>query len=240
MEAFLSLLIFTFPGLVAFFGIQLFGFTPTVRYQGVEILAASAILWIPINIVVIGIYHLLRFIYKFNSYYPIEFPQIQSFTDLNSLSNNFIFILYYTVLSVITGYFLARIISGSLYSYILKRVNDIRVSNNKAPLSKDATVWDTIFSKQEAQVVKITKLFNNDEFEIGEIKNVSRTYEAEKNIVLKNMTLWGKIDEKYTLDVKEVFFDIKAEIKIIIYDSIQCQATLESYRRQMKDEDIEK
>jgi len=230
--AFLSLIIFTFPGLVAYFWIQLFGFTPTIRYQGVEILAISATLWIPINTTVLLIYNTFSLIYKYNIYYPIEFLPINNFEDLSNLSTNFIFILYYTVMSVFVGYFLAKFISGKFYDFMLEKINKIRVANNKTPLSRDASVWDTVFSKHEAQVVKVIKIGSEEKFDIGEIKNVSRTYETEKNIVLRQMELWRKIDGKYNLDVKEVFIDVKSGIKIIVYDSEQCQLTLNDYRRQ--------
>ncbi|MDP1421689.1 hypothetical protein Q8G35_25815 [Peribacillus simplex] len=235
MDSFLSLIIFIFPGLIAFFWIQLFGFTPAVRYQGTEMLAISAILWIPINIVVLLIYYFITVMYKYNVYYPIDMPNIKNFSDLNRLSTNFVFILYYVIASVFTSYFLARAISGKFFDVMLEKVNTIRIKNNKAALSRDASVWDTVFSKDVAQVVKIINLEDKNMFDIGEIKNVSRTYETEKNIVLQRMTLWREIDEKYDLDVSEVFFDIKTGMKIIIYDSTHCQVTLDDYRRKQEE-----
>ncbi|KIL72532.1 hypothetical protein [Bacillus badius] len=222
MDSFLSLIIFTFPGITAYFWVQLFGFTPTVKYQGTEILAISAILWIPINFIVLIIYYLITVIYKFNTYYPIQMPAIYNFETLNELATNFLFVFYYVSMSVIVGYLLARLISGKFYDYMLDKVNAVRIKNNKAPLSKDASVWDTVFSKYVEQIVKVTKLGDQTEIIIGEIKHVSRTYELEKNVVLQHVSHWTEIMEHFHVDIDEVFFDIKSGMKIEVYNRDQC------------------
>lgn|SRR5690625_483567 len=231
MEAFLSLIIFTFPGLVAFFWIQLFGVTPTVKYQGTEMLALCAILWIPINIMVLGVYNAFSLIYNCISQQN-ELFFIYDFETLNNLSSSFIFILYYVISSTLFSYLLARVITGQLYDHALDKINKIRKGNQRAPLSKYASVWDASFSKDIPQVIKIMKIDKEEPFDIGEIKNISRTYEEERNIVLIRTDIWRKIDALYDLDVEAEFFDIKAGIKIIVYNSEHCQETMNDYCRQ--------
>ncbi|WP_336253636.1 hypothetical protein [Oceanobacillus sp. SE10311] len=65
-------------------------------------------------------------------------------------------------------------------------------------------------------------LEDQDTFIIGELKHISRTYEIEKNLVLQEMDIWKEIDKNYDLNIDKIFFDIKSDIKIIIYDSHHC------------------
>ncbi|MCJ7988946.1 hypothetical protein MUB15_06085 [Priestia sp. OVS21] len=47
MKSLISLIIFTLPGLLAYFWINLFGLTPTTKRDKSEVIAISALLWIP-------------------------------------------------------------------------------------------------------------------------------------------------------------------------------------------------
>ncbi|MEI3598646.1 MULTISPECIES: hypothetical protein [unclassified Oceanobacillus] len=126
MEDFLSLIVFTFPGLIAFFWIQLSGITPTVKYQGIEILALSAVLWLPINAIVLSGYNLIIWFANHLADQSISKLYIYNFNTLSNLSSDFTFITYYVISSIVTGYFLSRLISGKLYDFSLDKINIIR------------------------------------------------------------------------------------------------------------------
>ncbi|MGE1126345.1 hypothetical protein [Bacillus wiedmannii] len=231
MDSFLSLLIFTFPGLIAYFWIQLFGITPTVRYQGTEMLAISAILWIPVNMVVLSIYNVGIYLVKTNLYEKLNLFSIYNMKSLNELSSNFYFLLYYVIASTVVSYLLAKIVSGKIYDKMLARINEIRARNKKAPMSRESSVWDVTFSHNKPQVVKVMKIDNSTEFLIGEIQNVSRTYELEKNIVLKNTEIWTEVFEGYDIALEKIFLDVKTGIKIEIYDNDECIQAYNSYQQ---------
>ncbi|USL15777.1 hypothetical protein [Bacillus thuringiensis] len=222
MDSFLALLIFTFPGLITYFWIQLFGVTPTVRYQGTEILAISAILWIPVNIVVLIIYNISIFLIKTDLYSILNLVSVYDMKSLNAISGNFYFLLYYVAASTVISYIFAKVMSGKLYDKALNKINAIRARNNKAPLSRESSVWDVTFSLDQAQIVAISKIDNPEKFLIGELQNASRTYELEKNLVLRETEHWKKIFEDYDISVEKVFIDVKTGIKIEIYDSNEC------------------
>ncbi|WP_259331024.1 hypothetical protein [Bacillus sonorensis] len=50
MENFVAILIFTLPGLLSYFWIQLFGLHPASKHINFEIAAISAILWFPVGL----------------------------------------------------------------------------------------------------------------------------------------------------------------------------------------------
>lgn len=222
MDSFLAVLIFTFPGLITYFWIQLFGITPTVRYQGSEVLAISAILWIPVNIIVLALYDILILLTKFDLYFKMNLVVILDMKSLNALASNFFFLMYYVVASGIVSYLFAKIMSGKLYDQALNKINVIRARNQKAPLSRETSVWDKTFSHDQAQIVKVSKVDNPKECVVGELQNVSRTYELEKNIVLRETEHWTEIVNAYNIRIENIFVDVRTGIKIEIYNSSEC------------------
>ncbi|MEK4610162.1 hypothetical protein MHI31_08830 [Bacillus sp. FSL K6-0067] len=49
MEQFISIIIFSLPGLLAYFWLQLFGLNPTIKHTPTEMVGLSALLWVPIT-----------------------------------------------------------------------------------------------------------------------------------------------------------------------------------------------
>ncbi|MGN9865410.1 hypothetical protein [Bacillus swezeyi] len=71
MENFVAILIFTLPGILSYFWIQLFGLHPASKHINFEIAAISAILWFPVGMIVLGIYQLIVVIVNAN---PVNNP----------------------------------------------------------------------------------------------------------------------------------------------------------------------
>ena len=226
MENFLSILVFILPGLMTYFWIQLFGITPANRYQGTEILAISAILWVPNVFLIIFIYNSLLI-----NHFNLNADIIRSARDLMNLSNNIIDLALYTGLSFFTS-IVTAIVVVLLYRLFLWLINIIRKLNKKAKLSINATVWDEVFTKDEPQIVAVSKIDSPEKsFIIGEIKNVSRPLEPERNLSLRHIDHWTTIVKEYNIPVKEIFIDTKSGIVIKIFDEREAKAAQEKYNR---------
>lgn len=226
MDNFLSVIIFILPGFIASFFVKLFGLNSSVKHRGEETLAISSIMWIPINIFVIGIYSIM--VFNVNHHFKAGIPYIHDFDSLNRVSNSFLFIAYYVISSIFWAYLLAKGISGKSYSYFLGKVNKIRKKNGKAPLSREPTVWENTFTKNTVQIVKISSL-NNDRGIIGEIKRASAKPNNEKDIVLRYIEHWTAIMKEFEVEVSDIYFDSNSGFKIEIYDRDQCLKAQDLY-----------
>lgn len=231
MSDFLSIIVFTLPGIVALLFVRIFGLNFSINNKSTETLIISLILWVPINLFVIGIYTLNVFI--INDIYMTELPYISNFSTLKKLANSFGFILYYIAFSILGAYLLAKIISGKIYNCFLSKVNNMRRKNGKAPLSREPSVWDNAFTNNTAEIVRISNINNNDLKMIGEIKNVSHVPGREKDLLLRHVGHWTAITSEYEVTIEEIYFDTKTGCKIEIYDRDHCIEAQDLY---LKDE----
>lgn len=217
LNEFLTLIIFVLPGLMSFNLIKLFGLYPTAKHKNNEAVMLSAVMWIPINIFVIGFYTIIAYLGKKS--YGFDIPYIYSIETLNELSDNLLFVLYYALFSIIGAYYLAKFISKNMYIYFLTNINEIRNRNGKASLSRDPTVWENAFSGYDAQIVRM-KI--KDKTYIGEIKTVSSNIENGKDLILQCESHWTNIMEKYEIDIEDVYIDTKSNLVIEIFHRDQC------------------
>lgn len=51
MEQLISVLVFSLPGLLAYFWIQILGINPAVKHNAGELVGLSALLWIPVSLI---------------------------------------------------------------------------------------------------------------------------------------------------------------------------------------------
>lgn len=226
MDEFLTLIIFLLPGLVSFNLLKLFGLYPNIKHQNNELLLISSIMWIPINVLVLGFYTLVAYTGK--TYGLFSIPYVYNFETLNNLSNHFLFILYYVLFSILTAYALAVTISCDMYKVLLDKINNERNNNGKASLSRDPTVWENSFSGTDAQIVRI---IIEDRIYIGELKTVSTEIEKEKDILLRYTGWWTEIMNAYEVEVDNVYVDTRSNIIIEIYDRGQCLKAQDLYRK---------
>ncbi|BAD74809.1 DUF6338 family protein [Geobacillus kaustophilus] len=241
MESFISLLVFTLPGLLAYFWIQLFGLTPTVKHQSTEMLAISALLWIPVVITVLFVYQLLAYVSSLDVIHlkvdvPIlkkDWTMINKLSDIATLSDNVWFLLYFVASSIIVSFYLAKFICKKGYKKFLDKVNQVRKENGLAPLSENTTVWNEVFLGNEGQVVEVYKIDKPDEKVIGCIKKVSRAFEPEKNIVLEGVEHWTKVMEHYEVETEDAFIDTKTGLVIKIYNLEQALEAQDLYNKKV-------
>ncbi|GBG06347.1 hypothetical protein PAT3040_00872 [Paenibacillus agaridevorans] len=74
-------------------------------------------------------------------------------------------------------------------------INFVRNEKNLADLSENPSVWDELFLKNEAQIVEIGKIDKPGPGFMGELSNVSRTFEPER-VSLKHVEFVTDIVEK--------------------------------------------
>lgn len=236
MENFVAILIFTLPGLLSYFWIQLFGLHPASKHINFEIAAISAILWFPVGMVVLGIYQLTAMIINANS---VNNPwlSVRTLSDVLELSNNLGFLVYFVSFSVIFSFLFSWFVSRFAYRWMIRLVNVVRRGSGTAELSGTSTVWNETFLKNDAQLVSFRKIDNPDEVIYGEIKKVSRPVELERNMLLANTEHWTNIlKDSKDVEIDEIFVDTKTGFIISIYnteDALKAQDKyLESFEKE--------
>ncbi|MCY8142033.1 hypothetical protein [Bacillus haynesii] len=235
MENFVAILIFTLPGLLSYFWIQLFGLHPASKHINFEIAAISAILWFPVGMIVIGIYQLTATIVNVNS---VNNPwlSVRTLSDVLELSNNLGFLVYFVSFSVIFSFLFSWFVSRFAYRWMIRLVNVVRRGSGTAELSGTSTVWNETFLKNDAQLVSFRKIDNPDEVIYGEIKKVSRPVELERNLLLSNTEYWTELlKDNKDVGVSYVFLDTKTGFIISIYNTEDALKAHEKYLETLKD-----
>lgn len=219
MENFVAILIFTLPGLLSYFWIQLFGLHPASKHINFEIVAISAILWFPVGMVVLGIHQLTAMIVNTNS---VSNPwlSVHTLSDVLELSNNLGFLVYFVLFSVIFSFLFSWFVSRFAYRWMIRLVNVVRRGSGTAELSGTSTVWNETFLKNDAQLISFRKIDNPDEVIYGEIKKVSRPVELERNLLLTNSGLWTNIlKDCKDVEIDDIFVDTKTGFIISLYNT---------------------
>lgn len=231
MESFLQLIIFVFPGLITYYWVILFGYTPTNKHGGIEMLVISSLFWIPINICLLITYNLFAYISNQSFKNLPTLHYISNFENLTTLSSNFYFVLFYVILSIFISYKLSRLFTGKFYLFLLDRVNKVRENNGKARFSQNATIWEETFSSNTSQIVGVSQLGSNREV-FGVIKNASRPFEERRGLVLEQVYYWQPVMEHYNVSIEYSYIDTNSGTLINIYDSDQAKEAANLYESQ--------
>ncbi|MER2107446.1 MAG: hypothetical protein ABS949_10955 [Solibacillus sp.] len=225
MESAITLIIFTVPGLLTYFWINLFGITPAIKKNNSEMAAISILLWVPILGIVFTIYNLLALLSRYKLLQPEksvpilkkDWRYIDSLSDLVELSGSIWFLFFYILLTVITSYSLAKFASMTLYNKFLKHINNVRSKNDIAPYDKHTTVWDSVFLNNDGQIVEYKKYGESESIK-GCLVKVPREHEPGKSIVLEAVDHWTNVIEYYTVQIDYTYVDIENGIVINIYN----------------------
>ncbi|MDI3411674.1 hypothetical protein QKW52_21755 [Bacillus sonorensis] len=229
MENFVTILIFTLPGLLSYFWIQLFGLHPASKHINFEIAAISAILWFPVGMIVLSIYQLTAMIVNTNS---VSNPwlSVRTLSDVLELSNNLGFLVYFVLFGVIFSFLFSWFVSRFAYRWMIRLVNVVRRGSGTAELSGTSTVWNETFLKNDAQLVSFRKIDNPDEVIYGEIKKVSRPVELERNLLLSNTEYWTELlKDNKDVRIPYVFLDTKTGFILSIYNTEDALKAHEQY-----------
>lgn len=222
MDSFLGTLVFLLPGLMLYFWLQAFGINPVVKHNPAEFTAISVLLWLPVSLTTILA---LNLVIKASSFISNLNP-IWTTSELADVSGSFAFLVVFLGSSLIISFVFGVIWAKWIHQQILIRtINKVREFRGVAPLSKTPSVWDEVFLNNDAQIVEITKIDKDEKKEsfIGEIEKTSRTFEPERNLVLRYVDHWTNIISKYTVEIDNIFIDTKSGIIIKVYNSKQAK-----------------
>ncbi|MBX9971142.1 hypothetical protein H7K06_26845 [Priestia aryabhattai] len=242
MKSLISVIIFTLPGLLAYFWINLFGLTPTTKRESSEVVAISALLWIPIVAIILFMYQIMALITHLSiAQPPFDIIFIKKdwtllsnkITDLNKLSENIWFLLFYIFSSIIISFLVAKFIMQKGYKFMLEQVNKVREENGIAPLSEKTTVWNEMFLNNKGQVVEFSKGESSEAGIVGSLVKVPRAHEPDKGIVLEAVDHWTKVMEYYHVDIDHTFIDTSNGTVIKVYNSDQALEAQRLYRERV-------
>lgn len=227
MGEFISTIIFTLPGLICYYWLQLFGITPNQKHNPFEMVGISALLWMPVSVLSIVAYNFLVLMYnlfldwmesKVNiSLIELRNEYISDLTSLNDHLTSFPFVITFLLFSLISSYWIARVYTKLFYKLILKNVNKIREKRDLNKLSNSQTVWEEIFITKGSNVVEISKIDGSEKL-VGGIEKVSRPLEPERNLTLTDTHYFTELINKYDLKPEKYYIDVRTGIKIGIYN----------------------
>lgn len=232
MEQLLSLIIFSLPGLITYFWLQMFGINPVVKHTPTEMVGLTALLWAPTTFLTVIIYDVLFLLsdYFFKilkvdlSFLNLKF--IIDLEDLNTLSNNLLFLFYYLILSLTFSFFSAYVWTRYLYNRVLKLINKVRIQRKIIKLSEDPTVWESFFYKLEEQkeeqlIVEVYKMDSPDDKICGPVIRMSRPFEPEKSLIIDSSKGWDAAHKYYKYEIKKTYVDTKSGLIINELDPIK-------------------
>lgn len=236
---FIMTIAFILPGLLAYFWLRMFGVNPPTQPSGVEILAISALLWVPT---------VTLFILGFNAFVYItgssKYSYIATLDDIKIMSNDLLFLLCFYIVNIFTSFLVALIWSSILYKLMLKVVNCIRVNVRKlSKLDELTSVWDKFFieiqkNDEEREergeneneedfnknkkggiplIVEIYKLGEPDKKIVGSVIGASRPFEPERALILGARTEWEKFFEENKgeqFEIRKTYVDLKSGLVV--------------------------
>ncbi|MGD6871242.1 hypothetical protein ACQCU1_03480 [Sutcliffiella horikoshii] len=225
MEQFISIIVFSLPGLLAYLWIQMFGYTPTVKHNPTEIVGLAALLWAPTTIFSVLTFNILYFIIDGflkvigADISKIDLTYIISINDINEMSFNLVFLFYYLVLSGIFSFVVAWLWVTHLYKPLMDLINLIRIKRKISKLSQESTVWDSFFLKLEKEkesplVIQMYKLDKPEDKLYGSIIRMSRPFETERSLILHDSDNWRTAFNHYQYKIKRSYVDTKSGIII--------------------------
>ncbi|HGH7181613.1 TPA: hypothetical protein ACJMKL_003833 [Bacillus luti] len=209
MEQFISIIIFSLPGLLAYFWLQLFGLNPTVKHTPTEMIGLVALLWVPITGLTLITYNLIVFMFLSSENY------ITSLNEISALSMKLSFLLFYVVFSVSYSFVVSYAWGRYVNTVVLKLVNKVRVQRKVSVLSEETSVWDSFFysldqSEEQPLIVEMYKIDKPEEKTYGAVIRMSRPFETERSLVLDQSEQWKKAHEYYRYPVKRSYVDVKS------------------------------
>ncbi|PHG13846.1 hypothetical protein COI63_09540 [Bacillus toyonensis] len=209
MEQFISIIIFSLPGLLAYFWLQLFGLNPTVKHTPTEMIGLVALLWAPITGLTLVTYNLIVFVFSLPKIY------ITSLNEISALSMNLSFLLFYVMFSVFYSFVVAYAWGRYFNTIVLKLVNKVRVQRKVSVLSEETSVWDSFFfsldqSEEQPLIVEMYKIDKPEEKTYGAVIRMSRPFETERSLVLDQSEQWKKAHNYYQYPVKRSYVDVKS------------------------------
>ncbi|WP_144509044.1 hypothetical protein [Bacillus mycoides] len=224
MEQFISIIIFSLPGILAYFWLQLFGLNPTVKHTPTEMLGLVALLWVPITGLTLATYNLIVYMFSL----PVIY--LTNVNEISALSMHLSFLMFYVLLSVFYSFLIAYVWGRYFNRIVLKLVNKVRVQRKVSVLAEETSVWDTFFFKLEqaeekALIVEMYKIDKPEEKTYGAVIRMSRPFETERSLILDQSEEWKAAHEYYKYPVKKSYIDTKSGIVVNELDHLNPTVT---------------
>lgn len=225
MDGFISTIIFTLPGLMCYYWLLWFGYSPSQKHSSFEMIGISALLWLPVSTMTLAYFNFISLVEHVlvSNQLILDaqkvIPFITNLDELQNALNNLWFLLFFIIFSVLFSYYFSRLWSQKIFDKLLNHINSIRENELKvSKLSKKQTVWEEVFIVKGIKVVKVVKLDNPNDYIIGAIRKTSRPLEPERNIALDEVDYFTKLVERYNPTIKNVFIDTKSGVAIYLYN----------------------
>ncbi|MEK4881418.1 MULTISPECIES: DUF6338 family protein [Paenibacillus] len=219
MDNLLGTIVFILPGFLMYFWLQSFGINPVVKHSPGEFTAISALLWLPASFATLLLYNGIVSISKVISNTDV----IWSIQQLKDKSSSLTFLLVFLILSAIVSFVISVIWAKWLHPIQAKLINKIRNWRGAASLSKNPSVWDEVFTNNDAQVVEIGRLDKAGITIIGCINKASRTFEPERHLNLDDVDFFTDLVKRHDISVDKIFYDTKSGTYVKIFDSKQIE-----------------
>lgn len=231
MEDIFSVIVFSIPGIMTYYFIQLLGLTLGTKDQSSEKLALSIIFWVPVTFITMLFYQLVALLSHIEFLHTsTDIPLLKknwhlfnNLSDFQILMNSYWFIIYFFIISLLVSYVFANYVAILSLEKLKELVNNNRKKKKIPLLSSKPSVWEEVFTGNDIQIVGIKSLGNGTETVYGEIKNISRSINEERDISLRNCFYWKSILETYNVSVVETFINTQTSTVVEIYDLEQIE-----------------
>ncbi|MBN2910783.1 hypothetical protein JQC72_14880 [Polycladomyces sp. WAk] len=224
MDNFIATVVFSLPGLLAYFWLRMFGVNPPTQHTVIEMMGISALLWVPTVGLFIIVYDIGYFLLDKTILLNLGLRHLWRLEDIKTMSTNLIFLFYFIILNIIFSFAIAWIWSVYGQKGVLKIVNKVRIKRNVSKLSENTSTWDSFFlaidEKEKSSdgsrlVVEVYKLGESEKEKIvGCIKNASRPFEPERALILDDPSGWKEAHDYFRFPIKQTYIDLETGIVV--------------------------
>ncbi|QOS89240.1 hypothetical protein [Peribacillus sp. JNUCC41] len=218
MAEFLSTFVFILPGIMAYFWLQAFGLTPSVKHTAPELSGIAALLWLPVSFGTLLVLNAWGAVFKNG---PLSVKRVWTVENLNTATSDIQYLVLFLFLSFVVSFLICSLWSLWGNDILHMLINKIRKLRKIAPLSSSTSVWEEFFikvnedEKEKEAVYIVYKIDKPEEKIIGSMAKASRPVETDKGLVLEKTNEWKEsINKHYDYEVKRVFVDTKSGMVI--------------------------
>lgn len=197
----LDMLLYSVPGLMAYFWLEKFGHAPSRPLSTLEQTALIAVLWLPTTVMATVILYLLHM-------------KVPSFTSVQYGKTSLLLALY-LVICAFSSFTIAFMWAWIFHKGYHKFVNFVRKRLlGLSVLAEEPTVWDSFFKGDGSPRVLRVSNMGSQEYLIGEIANGPRVMSGDTSLILQEQGFWGQVVQKEDVRVDRIFLKTDAGLVI--------------------------
>jgi len=197
----IDLLLYSVPGLMAYFWLEKFGHIPSRQLSSIDQTGLTAVLWLPTTMLATAIMSLLH----------VTMPDLNSAEYGKTSLHLALFLVICAFSSFVIAFVWAWVIQRGYHWFInVVRKRVLHLST----LTREPTVWDAFFrSDGRASVLRIKHIGSGDCL-VGEIANGPRILSGETNLILTQQDFWGQVVKKEDVRVDRILLRTDAGLVI--------------------------